>query len=869
MSRAQSPPRFFLRLFQWYCRPKLRGHIEGDLIEDYNRRLNEAGKRRADLIFAFDVILLFRPGIVRSLLDFRNLKPSGMFRNYFKITVRIFNREKLYSLINVSGLALGFACCLMIYLFIRDEISYDKFHNDASRIYRIAAAYMRQGVWEPYSTNAWRTSELIKTNFGKVEDMVKIMSDENMFAYKDKRIYETHIAWVDDNFFQLFNFPLIEGNASQVLKGPNKVVISESIALKYFGTADAIGKVFEVQGNTFQVAVTGVMKDMPANSHFHFNILISNETLKQVAPEGLFTNVGWDSQYTYIKVASGTEAAKMEAAFPDFINKNLDFFKSTNFKLFLQPLLSIHLESHNGTEIEENGTKTRVYIFSVVAVFILVIACINYVNLTTARSLRRAREAGMRKVLGAKRRDLINQFLTESFMMTVLAFFIALLLVLLLLPEFNRFSGKAIAYSVLLEKEIVLTLLISVLTIALASGIYPAAILSSLRSTNNLKGSDGSKKSGFTFRKVLVVLQFSISIGLIAASAVVFQQWEFLKNKELGINKEMLIAIPLQTMDRNKLGSLREELLANPSVKNVGACNMRMPGWISNSTSYRAEGAPDNDDTQKSMKIMRVDYDFFPAIEAAIIDGRNFSRDFPADSAAILVNESALEQLAWKEGVGKWIELGRQKFNIIGIVRDFHFESLHRKIPPTIFIKSRIQLNWLYVRIENQNLPSTIEKIQKTYSGFVQDRDFTYSFVNEDIKQQYTAEAKFTQVFSLFTLLAIIIACLGTFGLISFTAERKSKEIGIRKVLGASVGNVSYLLIREFMLLLLIASVVALPLTWFFLDGWIDTFVYRTTIGTGPFVLAILLAGLIVVATTGFRAVKAALANPIDSLRDE
>jgi putative ABC transport system permease protein len=350
----------------------------------------------------------------------------------------------------------------------------------------------------------------------------------------------------------------------------------------------------------------------------------------------------------------------------------------------------------------------------------------------------------------------------------------------------------------------------------------------------------------------------------------VFQQWEFLKNKPLGINKEMVVSIPLQTIDRNQLDAFKNELFANASIKEAGASNMKMPGWISNSTYYKAQDVEPDEEAQKSMKIIRVDFDFLDAVEAQILNGRDFSRDFPSDpTSSIILNESAVAQLSWEGPVGKWLELNEQRYNVVGLVKDFHFESLHREIPPTIFILSSDWLNWLYVRIDDQNIPATLEHIEKIYSQFVTNRDFSYTFMNEDIEQQYIAEAKFTQTFTMFTILAIVIACLGTFGLISFTAERKSKEIGIRKVLGASVGNVSFLLIREFIILLLVSSIVAWPLTWYFLDNWIETFIYRTSIGSEPFVLATLLAGFIVVATTGFRAVKAALANPIDSLRDE
>lgn len=864
------PPKAFLNFFRWYCHPRLVDHIEGDLIENYRQRLRRGSKAMADLKFILDVFLLFRPGIIRSHEGYPTLNSYDMYKNYFKIAFRLFNKERAYSLINVSGLAIGFCCCLLIYLFITDELSYDKFHKDADRIYRVSAAYMRQGVWEPYASNAWRTAELINSNYSEVEQLVRIMPDNaELFEYEDKRILETRIGWVDDNFFDMFNFPLLKGNPKQALKGPNKVVISESMAKKYFGNENPMGKVFKVDDDHFNLEVSGVMRDMPSNSHFHFDFLVSGETLRQVVPEELFTHVGWDSQRVYVKLTPGADASRMEASFPDFINKNLDFWKSTNFKLFLQPLLSIHLESNLGLEFEPNGSLVRIYTFSVIAIFILIIACVNYMNLTTAKALRRAKEVGMRKVLGAKKPDLLNQFLTESFLMTAAAMVIALVLFSLTLPAFNQLAGKSIPYELLFNPRTLSGLLASFVVIGLVTGIYPAMMLSSFKPLNSMKGNERVGSRGFVLKKGLVLVQFVITIGLIAASAIVFNQWNFMKTKSLGITQDFVISVPLQTMDRSQVGALTNELLSHSTVVKAGYCNMRMPGWISNSTGYRAQDGVPDDEVNKSMKLIRIDDGFFPTIEAQIVDGRNFSKASPADSAAVILNESAVEQLGWSDAIGKWIDLGETRFTVVGLVKDFHFESLHRKIPPTIFLFQPQSVNFAYLKIGQGDIQSTLAHIEKTYSKFEPNRDFTFTFLNDDIERQYVAEEKFTQVFSIFTILAIFIACLGTLGLISFTAERKSKEIGIRKVLGASIGSVSFLLIREFFILLIIASVIAWPVTWYFLNEWIEGFIYRISISAVPFVLATALAAIILVLTTGFRALKAALANPVDALRTE
>ncbi len=793
-----------------------------------------------------------------------------MIKNYFKIAFRVFKKEKLYSLINVSGLMLGFVCCLMIFLFIKDELSYDDFHQDGDRIYRVAAAYMRQSVWEPYSTNSWPTAEKLKTSFEEIEQLVRIMRMSEIVTHGDKRFDEERMAVADENFFEVFSFPLISGNPNEALKGSNKVVISESTAKKYFGPINAMGKVLDIGDGTLQLQVSGIMEDMPSNSHFHFDFLISGQTARQIAPEAMFDNVGWDSQYVYIKMAEGSKPSRIESMFSNFIDDHLAPLTSGNFKLFLQPLLDIHLRSKNGTEIEPNGNINHVYIFSIVAIFILVIASVNYMNLTIARSLRRAKEVGMRKVLGAHKMNLIGQFLSESFIVTLIAALIAFCLTLLLLPVFNQFAGKEITTNTLFNPPILMTISASIVIIAILSGAYPSFVLSAFKPLSTLKGSKTKERFGPTLRKGLVVLQFVISIGLIASTSIVFNQLDFLKNKELGINKELLVAVPLRTMDRSQLDAFSNDLLTNSSIVRTGVSNMKMPGWISNSTAYQAQGVAVDEEARKSMKIIRIDYGFFKTVEAEIAEGRDFSKEFPSDSnSSIILNEAAVVQLGWTDPIGKWVEFDNQKFTVVGIVKDFHFESLHRKIPPTIFIPSSTWLNWAYVKVDAQNLPLTLKHIKSVYSKFVTNREFSYSFVNEDVARQYQTEEKFTEVLTIFTILAIILACLGTFGLVSFSAERKSKEIGIRKVLGASIGNVTFKLIKEFVILLLVASFIAWPLTYFFMNDWIKDFTYRTNIKLEVFAMATILALLITMGTTGFRALKAALANPIDSLREE
>jgi len=869
MSNAR-PPKLFKSFFLWYSRPELQESILGDLDEKFDEDVRNYGAFKARIAFAWTVLRFMRVNVIKPFTKTQKLNNYDMFRNYLKISLRVFRKERSFSLINLSGLILGFVCCLLIYLFINDELSFDKFHKEADRIYRISAAYMREGKWEPYASNSWRTAELIKTNFNEVEELVRIRSIEGFVMHGEQRIREERIAYVDKNFFEVFSFPLISGDRQSVLDGTSKTVISESIALKYFGDTDVVGRTLQVSDTLYQLQVSGVMKDMPPNSHFHLDILISPQTQRLSAPPSMYRSVGWDSQRVYARMKEDANISTIEERFPQFIDDNLDYLTSGNFKLFFQPLLDIHLKSDLGLELEPNGKMSNIYIFSFVAAFILFIACINYINLSTARSLRRAKEVGMRKVLGAKRSNLINQFLLESFVMTFLALLIAFGLSLLILPEFNEFANKSIRWSTFFEKELLLGLAIAFLFIGLIAGSYPSFVLSSFKAGQSIKGWKYSDKSSLSMRKALVVVQFTISIALIAATVIVFKQLRFLQQKELGINEKQVIAIPLQTMERAQLESFKTEASNHPAVLGLGSSHMRIPGWINNSTHYIAQDVEVDEEARKSMKIVRVDHDFFDLVEAKMLMGRSFSREFPSDqNASIIINEAAAAQLGWEEPIGKWIGLNESRLNTIGVVKDFHFESLHRKIPPTIFVLTDRFLFWTYARIDGAQMVPALEHLEKVYGDFVTNRDFEYSFVTDDVLLQYKAEEKFTQVFEIFTVLAILIASLGTFGLISFAVEQKSKEIGIRKVLGASVRNLTTLLTREFAIFLGVASFIAFPLTYYLMNEWMKDFIYRTNIGWTPFAIAAVSSILIAFSTTIFKSLRVALANPVDALRDE
>ncbi len=862
------PPKWSLKFFHWFCDPDCVEDIEGDLYERFDKRLSQ--NKPARWLFVMDIFRLLRPGIIREFKFSQKLNNYDMFKNYLKISFRVFKKEKSFSLINLSGLILGFLCCLLIYIFIKDELSYDKFHMDGDRVYRLSGAYMREGVWEPYASNSWKTAELFKTSFDEVEELVRIRPYNEFVIHDEKRILEENMAFVDKGFFNVFSFPLLAGNPKTALDGIGKVVISESIARKYFGYQDPMGKVLLVSDTSFQLQVSGIMEDMPSNSHFHFDILMSPQTQKAVAHSALYASVGWDSQRVYVKMKQDANIEAVEAEFMNFIDTNLEYLTSGNFKLFFQPLFDIHLHSKIGLEIEPNGDIKNVYIFSFVGLFILFIACINYINLTTAKSLKRAKEVGMRKVLGAHRTNLMNQFLLESYVMTFVAILVSFVLAMIILPYFNEFASKSIGLVELFQPQLLVTIIAAFLLIGLVAGSYPSFVLSAHKVSNTIKSGRYTDQASLKMRKGLVILQFAISIGLIASTVVVLKQLKFMQEKDLGINEEMVVAIPLKTMDRGNLEAFSNAVTNSSLVESVGFTNMKLPGWISNSTYYKAQDVELDEEARKSLKIIRVDYNFLDLVEAEIVAGRNYSKEFPSDlGSSIIMNEAAIEQLGWKEPIGKWLELGEDRFNTIGVVKNFHFESLHRRIAPTIYILTDNFLSWAYAKVNPAQKQASLDHLRSIYGEFVTNRDFEYTFVEDDVVKQYEAEKKFTQVFEVFTVLAIIIASLGTFGLISYEAERKTKEIGIRKVLGASMKNLTMLLTKEFLLFLLVASLIAWPITFYMMRDWMNDFIYRTDIGVLPFVLATIIALMTASSISIYRSVRAARANPVESLRDE
>ena len=811
-----------------------------------------------------------------------------MFRNYFTVALRHLNRQKGYSLINVTSLALGIACCLLIVLFIRDELSYDRFHDKADRIYRVTAEH-RQG--NQVSRNAdvlIPIAKFIRADFPEVEDMVRFVPPGNawMVKYGDKGFYERDFYLADSSVFNVFNVPLITGNPRTALDGNDKIVLSETIARKYFGDENPIGKILDAEGS-FHLVVTGVMEDLPSNSHLGFDILASFR-IQEAYTEVPLDEFGWRASYSYLLLREGTDPAELEAKLPAFVDKYLgDRYRNEeeSLTLRLQPLTDIHLHSHLEREITPNSDIAYVYLFTAIAVFIIVIACINFMNLATARSAGRAREIGLRKVFGAGRGQVMRQFISESMIMSGLAVCVALVLAMVSLPWFNLLTGKSMA----LDADTIWFALGAVVVIGVvvgfAAGSYPALHLSGLAPIQTLKGSLGTGTSNAGMRRILVVGQFAISIALIICTGVVFNQVEYIRAKNMGLNTDQLVAVPLTFVPVMETSPVfKARIMESPYVQKATLAYI-LPGH-KNAVIPLAVSRPEDSFASKyDMHAAWTDEDYIDLFGIELVAGRYFDRAFPGDwtgTGAVVMNEAAAERLGFdpaEAAVGEtilWLHERRLGYEedrqvpreVVGVMKDFHFRSLHEPIEPLMLFPDR-EGGHAMIKIDSGNLMEAIAFIEETWNEVNPDFAFEYFFVEDTFARLYEAEQRFGRIFVSFAALAVVIACLGLFGLSSFTAERRTKEIGVRKVLGATIPNLFGMLSSEFVRLVIVANVLAWPVAYAAMNNWLGGFAYRVELGWTTFILAGVLAMAIALLTVGFQAVRAATANPVESLRTE
>ena len=799
-----------------------------------------------------------------------------MVKNYLKIAIRGILKNPGYAAINIFGLTIGITCFLLIFLVVRFELSFDQFHPKADQIFRIDNSLnLSSGIYKyPMGPNG--IAPALLKEVPQVEAYTRLTGggQQAIFEVDTELFKEADLFYADSTFFEFFGFKLLAGERSEVLDDPLMAVLSEKAAVRYFGKTDAVGEILILKGNTDQrFQVSGVMKDLPANSHIQCEMLLSIETLRNNGQNlDSWSNGG---AYSYIRLNSREAAADVEATMLEMRNRNVEEKQRVSVNPSLMPMTDIHLRSNLRNEIVPNGNIDIVYVFSAIAVFILLIAAINYMNLATARSAKRAKEVGMRKVLGAQKQQLVSQFMGESLVLVTLSAVLSYGLVLATLGIMASFTGKALTMAMLFDPFLLGVLVLVLLVIGLGSGSYPALFLSSFKPVVVLKGklSPGMNSSG-VLRKGLVIFQFAISIILMIGTYTVYHQLTFMKSKSLGFQKEgMLVISNTGNPVTPQLNAFKNELLKNAQVASVTA-SFSKPGGLRPIIFIKSETVID-DEENLNLAAINIDFDYMNTFGIDIIEGRDFDRTIPSDSTqSIIINEqAALELNMTEDPIGKIIQvnLGGNWMDkrVIGVVEDVNFEPLQRKTEATFYGPIFGNYQYLYVRLRSGEQAATVNYIRSTWEQFVPERPFEYTYLEDDLNALYASEEQLSQVVIFFAILAILIACLGLFGLASFATEQRIKEIGVRKVLGASVAQVLVLLSRDFVLLIILAFVIAAPASYFLTDWWLQNFAFKVNVGVLTFLLAGLGAILIALATVSYKAVNAARSNPVKALRFE
>jgi putative ABC transport system permease protein len=822
-----------------------------------------------------------------------------MFLNYLKIAFRSLRKSKGFTALNIIGLAAGLAVCLLIVLYVTDELSYDRYNVNADRIYRVDEdAYINNTRFASANTSKLFGPALV-ASYPKIQQMVRFRDPGDLFVRKgNDHILDHHFTFADSTIFKVFTLPMIAGDPNTALNNPHSIVIDESAARRYFNSTDVVGRTLEVGSNNMLLKITGVIRDMPDQSQFHFSFI---RPLREAYSFNDPSDNDWLSSnyYTYILVQPGTTRAEAQQDVDAIVNLNVsralqemfhvsvaDLGKAGNhFRYEIFPLTDVHLHSNKSYELEANSNIQFVYIFSVIAVLILLIACVNFMNLSTARSANRAKEVGIRKVAGSTKGHLIGQFLTESILLSLFSLVLALGIAVLLLPMFNQLAGKSLQPDVLFSGRFLPVLILLVLLVGCLAGSYPAFYLSSFQPIDVLKGKIAAGFKSSWLRSSLVVFQFFISIGLIVSTLVIYRQLHYIRNKEVGFNRDQVLIIhDTWSLGGDGMTNLRKNLLTlagvtdatiTSDIPTAGGDQYRQPGWFRDASL----------DARKVvfMTTLQVDDHYIPTLGMRIVKGRNFDfAQFPTDSTGVILNEAAVAMLGVKDPLNLIIynradevmpdQAGHFKplaFHVVGVVKDFNYNSMHDKIHPLVMEVNRFNWSGMAVRLRTNDAFNLIRQVESKFHAAKQGLPFSYTFMDNDFDKLYHADQQTGQIFITFAVFAILIACLGLFGLVTYAAEQRTKEIGIRKVLGARVTSIVGLLSKDFTILVGIAALIAFPAAWWAMYKWLETFAYRTEISWWIFLVAGAVALAIALLTVSIQTVRAALANPVKSLRSE
>ncbi|MFC2134334.1 ABC transporter permease [Bacteroidota bacterium] len=844
------PPKYAEALLKFFLPRRESEFLLGDYDYLFQEILEKKGRLLANLWYWF-VVMKAIPSFIQHQVYWGIV----MLKSYIKLAMRNLIKRKGYSFINIFGLAIGIACSVLIFGYVQDELSYDRFHENADDLY--VATFSNGSVMTPTAL-----AEYLKNEYPEVVKTTRLTRRSRvLFESESVRAFQTNGIIVDADFLSMFSIDLLIGNAEDVLSDPNSIIISESVAAKYFGAENPLGKTLKYE-NANEFLVSGVFKDYPENSHIKCTFIVSNSLLEEYGRDMNTWQV--NNIRNYVQLSPNASVESLNNQISDIVERHREQDKRT---LFMQPVTNLRLDPYK--DDHGGGTITYVYMFSILALLVLVIACINFVNLTTARSSIRAREVGIRKTIGAHRKQLIYQFFGESLLLTVISLFFAILLVAILLPYFNEIASKNFSIEFILKQNMIYGILGIILFAGILSGSYPALFLSRFQPVKVLSAGTSSRKGGVGFRKVLVVTQFAASIFLILFSLVVFNQVKYLEGRDVGFERENIIYFGIGNKFKNNVETIKSELLSNPKVRNIALMDSPPYEWNSNAGSGDVfwEGKTSQ---QVKMVTMSVDTDYLETIGLKMAQGRFFSKEYSTDKdEAYVINEAAARAMEMEDPVGKWLKIWDYEKKIIGVVKDFHFESLRNEIIPMVMF---VEPDWRYracVKISSNQIASTIEFIQDKWEEIYPEYPFEYQFLDETLRNHYVREAATGNIVSTFTILALTISCLGLFGLSSYTAEQKTKEIGIRKVLGASALSIIKKISKEFVVLVFISNLIAWPAAYYIGQNWLMDFPYRAPISIWLFVYALLSALVLTIFTISWQIIKAARANPVEALKYE
>ena len=790
-----------------------------------------------------------------------------MIKNLLKTALRHIRKHFGYSLLNIIGLTLGITSAMFLIIYVSDEISYDRYHEKADRIYRVSSK-----ITETDDQFTWIVAQIpmgpqVVQDYPEVESFVRFINmPGELYKYEDKEYIENNFYYADSTLFDIFTYRVLEGEVQSAVRDPGKIVLTRTAAARYFGDTDPIGKIIKSGDDSYEV--TGIIEDVPSNSHFRFDAVAARNNLpKQLGNWGDF------GVFTYLLLPEETDVKAFEEKIQGMYDAHMKtIFEplKINIEYILEPIKKIHLYSTNAAEPEPTGSITYVIIFGIVALFLILIAAMNYMNLATARSAGRAREVGLRKVVGSKRGTLIGQFLSESIVLTVISLIISAILLIVLLPKFNLLAGKSFDLSILYSPEAIISFIGIILVVGIAGGSYPAFYLSHFNPVTVLKGEVTRGSAGSLFRKILVIVQFTISVAMIICTLVVFRQLNYLKTMDQGFDQENVISLRLLNQDMvRKYPVLKTSLLENNDIEYVTSTNTPV-GEGSGKVIFNME--TDQGMSQRGINFAVVDHDFVEALGIDIVEGRDFSQDMPSDTLySVVVNQTLAKRLAWTEPIDKKVQLGdgaQINARVIGVMEDYHQTGMYNEIE-SLMLVYRERNNIVYLKLNGRNNEQTLEYIKDTWEEIFPDQPFTYTYLSERFNNQFEADEKRGFIFTLFTILAILIACLGLYGLASYMVEQRTREIGIRKVFGADEKSVVRLILRDFLILVSISIVIAVPVSYYLMTRWLENYVYRSGISVLLLIFAALITIALTLITISFKAYKAAVLNPAESIKTE